>query len=184
MTIAFDHRALRPLDAALFALRGMRLRVQGSRAFVALIGSLVVTASTGSILGVRLTAATDDVRAQLVRLAESEVRAAPAKSLVHRIDEIRGVAAEVAQAERSGDQAADELARLGNAVPAHVWIARLRRDGRALVFDGGARSVDAVGRAIQSFNTFGTAAQLLGLKDAARPGAAAEIRYSVRLQTP
>ena len=184
MTIAFDHRSLRPLDAALLALRGMRLRIQGSRAFVALIGSVVVTACTATILGARLTAATDDARAELVRLAQSEVQAAPAKSIVHRIDEIRGIAAELSQAEHSGDRAADELARLGNAVPAHVWIARFRRDGRALVFDGGARSVDAVGRALESFHSVGTAAQLVGLKDAARPGEAAEIRYSVRLETP
>jgi len=184
MTIAFDHRALRPFEAAFLALRGVPPRVYGSRAFIALIGSVAVTASTGTILAARLAASTDDVRAALVRLAQSEVQAAPANVLVHRIDEINGVVAELAQAERSGDRAADQLARLGNAVPAQVWIARYRRDGRALVLDGGARSVDAVGRALESFNTSHSAAELVGLKDAARPGAAAEIRYSVRLETP
>jgi Tfp pilus assembly protein PilN len=181
MTIAFDHRPLRPLEAALMSVRGARLAVTGSRAIVALLGALALTAAAGGILAMRLHASRADVGADLVRLNQPAAAAAPAKLTLQRIGEIRALADDVTQARQSGDRAADELAQLGNAVPSHVWIARFRRDGGALIVDGGAGSVDAVGRALASLDGDHAHAQLVGLKDAARPGAPSDIRYSLRI---
>jgi|GEM_PF-4691429 len=181
MTINFDHRPLQPLEAAATRMRAVRLPVAGSRAVVALAGSLLLSASAGGVLAMRLHTTRSQISRDLVRLDQTAVTAAPAQTIVRRIGAIRALADELAQAQRSGDRAADELVRLGNAVPSHVWIARFRRDGSALIVDGGAASVDAVGRALISLTGENARAQLIALKDGGRPGAPSDIRYSLRI---
>jgi len=133
------------------------------------------------ILALRLHAARAELSADYVRLDQTTAAAGPAQRLLRRIGEIRAVADDVTRARHSGDRAADELARLGNAVPSHVWIAHVRRDGSELAVDGGAGSVAAVGSALNSLTGPHARVQLVGLKDAARPGAVADIRYSLRI---
>jgi len=181
MTIAFDHRPLRLREAALARVRSVRVAAIGSRAVVALIGALAITASAAGILAMRLQATRSELGADLLRLDRTAAASAPARTTLRRIGEIRALADEISEARRSGDRAADELARLGNAVPSHVWIARFRRDGSDVVVDGGAGSVEAVGRALMTLSDDRTRAQLVGLKDASRPDAPSDVRYSLRI---
>lgn len=181
MTIAFDHRQLHPIDGAMLTLRASQRAAVRSRAVVALVAAFVLPSSAGGVLAMRVHVVRSEERVDLARLDRTTAAAAPAKAILSKIAELRTLAEELSEARRSGDDAADELARLGNAFPSHVWIARFRRDGHALIVDGGAGSVDAVGRALVSLGDDHAHAQLMGFKDAGRPGAPSDIRYSLRI---
>jgi hypothetical protein len=184
MNIAFDHRPLQPLDAIRMYAGSVRITVRGSRSVLALVASVIVIAGTAGALDLRLRAARSNLTVDLLQRDRTAALAAPARSMLRRIDDLRGLSAEIALAQRSGDGAADELVRLGNAFPPHVWIARFRRDRNDLVVDGGAGTVDAVGRALVALNAGHARAELVGLKDAGRPDSSSDIRYSLRIDSP
>jgi Tfp pilus assembly protein PilN len=182
MTIDFDHRPLRPLDAAAIALRGLRLHSASPGARLAFVGVCALTIVLGGLLSVRAHAAQNEARTVLARLDETNRESEDARRLLGRIAAMRITVDDISRAARSGDRAADELAQVGNALPAHVWIARFRRDGDAIVIEGGARSVEAVGTAIDRFDAARSKAELTALTDASRPDGAADIRYSARVE--
>jgi hypothetical protein len=181
MNVPFDHRPLHPLDALRSNLRAIRFTASGSRAASALAGSIALTICASGILDVRLAGIRSDVSADLVRRSRTAADAAPAQRTLRRIGELQTHVVELERARDSGDVAANDIIRLGNALPSHVWFGRFRRDGSDLILDGGAGSVDAVGRALLALNSGRSRTQLIALKDAARPDAASDIRYSVRI---
>ena len=84
------------------------------------------------------------------------------RALERDVARLRARAAARAALRRSGDDAANEIARTANLLPDDAWLASVRVEPAQLALDGRARSVDAV-------------AQALGTLTASRPGGSARL---------
>jgi Tfp pilus assembly protein PilN len=181
MRIRFDHRPQRSIDVFTFAIRSFPIDALRSSASVALLGTVVLIASLTLVTLWRVHSAADALQADLIRLAQTEADAAEPKRISARVRSMRGLIAELIVARRSGDDAADELARLGNLIPPGAWIAALRRDGTSFIVDGGAKRVDTVSAEILSLATGHARAELISLIDAGITATISDVRYTVRI---
>jgi hypothetical protein len=144
---------LLPRPSESLALFGFQLDADYLRQ--ALLGVSIVAAI--ALLGVgiemlrlhRLGVAANDADAAL--LARAPVRV-ESKRLALEVARYQQIAREAGAVRRSGPAAAVAIARIGNAVPARVWLDSLTRTSNGFELSGGSRSVDALSGAMVMLN--------------------------------
>ncbi len=162
---------------------GLSLDTDHLRAFFAGIALVALVASVGLALErmriARMTSSLERAETELARHApeRNDVRTAIAE-----IARYRAFAHDAAAFRRSGTDAAIAIARIGNAIPAHVWLDRLERDDTGYALGGGARTIEAVGRTMLALENLDAAsrAELVSL-DTPPAGDPNDLRFSARI---
>jgi len=138
--------------------------VAGEHVRQILLGVLVVVtvafAGTG-IETVRLHRVEAAVIEAETALADRAEERGEARTLALHVARYQEIAREAATVRFSGASAALAIARVGNAVPAGVWLDSIARIPSGFELSGGARSVDGIGAAIQALGA--TSAQRAAL---------------------
>jgi Tfp pilus assembly protein PilN len=142
---------LLPRRRSSFAAFGLEIDFESARQALAGIALVAVVAGVGNgIEHARIA----NLQAEVAEQEAAVTARAPAR------EEARRLALDVARYEeftreaaihrRSGAAAAVAVARIGNALPASLWLDTIDRDAAGYGLAGGARTVDAVGRAMLS----------------------------------
>lgn len=165
-TFAIDNRIRGPLAAlvATFILTGALSLVQFSR-FTAAQRAYVAQSQ-------RLLARAAQVEA-VTALRATTVRKS---RLIAHVDAVR----------RMSLAHANELAWIGNHLPADTWLGVLRYEHGSYSLEGASERAAAVGSAMLALrdNPRSTLPKLVSLRDDADTSGAARIRYTLRLETP
>ncbi len=142
-------------------------------AFVAGVGR---TLSWYRALELETRARADD--AQLTRNAAERLRL---RELASRVATLRAIDRDAIAAQRSGNDAALAIARIGNAVPADVWLDELTQTGEDVHMSGRSTSLGRVGLAVASLGRAvpGRDARLLGVEGQDRRA----LHFSVQLKS-
>jgi Tfp pilus assembly protein PilN len=150
----------------------------------AMLGIAVVTAVTAAGIGI------ETLREHRVESTLAEAAAAVANrsterdastALALQVSRYQEIAREADADRQSGTSAALAIARIGNAVPAGVWLDSLSHEATGFSLTGSAESLDAVGAAI---NRLGAAspegrARLVSIDNRDR-----SVRFNARLSQP
>jgi hypothetical protein len=118
---------------------------QATFGFVAIV--LVALVGIG-IETLRLNRIASAASAAEMSLADRAPEREDAKRLALAVGRYQEIAREEATVRRSGAIAAVAIARIGNAVPPHVWLDSLTHDTNGFELAGGSESVDALSAAI------------------------------------
>jgi len=135
-------------------LRFLGLHVDADYVRRCIVGSAVIVGV--AVLGVAIEELRvhrlDAAIAADVRIVESQSASrADAKRLALDVARYQEFARREREMRGTGNAAALSVARIGNGVPAHVWLERLAHDEGGFELGGSATSVDAVSAAIAGF---------------------------------
>jgi Tfp pilus assembly protein PilN len=122
------------------------------RAPLAALGGAIALA--GVLWGVqetRLHAAEHDGAAYAERLAATQVDVARVRAVERDVERLRALGERIGAIRRSGASRANEIAALGNRLPADAWLSSLRADRGTLAVEGHGARLAAVGTTISSF---------------------------------
>jgi Tfp pilus assembly protein PilN len=98
----------------------------------------------------RLRAAEHDGAAYAERLTATQLDVARVRAVERDVDQLRTLGERVDAIRRSGALRANEIAALGNRLPADAWLSSLRADSGTLAIEGHGARLAAVGTAIAS----------------------------------
>ena len=150
----------------------------------ALLGAAIVAAIAFLGNGIELlrlhrieAAATDSDAALMSRAAMR----AESKRLALEVARYQEIAREADDVRRSGPSAAVAIARIGNAVPAGVWLDSLSRAATGYELSGESRSVDALGGAMLTLNRALPERKATLVSIDSRDAAPDAIRFSARI---
>jgi Tfp pilus assembly protein PilN len=141
-------------------------------------------AATGGVWGwetARFGAAARAADAVAVELDDIEPRLVAVHAAQRDLARLRAEAQRIAEVARTGARAANDVATLGDALPADAWLTSLRFDGVTLSLDGRGSGVDAVTQTLHAMESLSAyrAVRLTSLHaDAPRPG----VVYGVTLE--
>jgi Tfp pilus assembly protein PilN len=116
----------------------------------ALAGALALAAVLWGVQELRLRAAAQDGAAYAERLAATQTDVARVRALERDVDRLRMLAERVDTVRRSGALRANEIAALGNRLPADAWFDSLRADRGTLAVEGHGARLATVGMTIAS----------------------------------
>lgn len=120
------------------------------QAFLGLCVVLAVVAIGVGIELLRISRFDAAAAAQEARIAADAPRRAQVKALALDVAHYQSFAREAQAYRRSGSDVAIALAKIGNSVPAQVWLDSLDRQNQEYTVAGGATSVDRLGGTIVS----------------------------------
>lgn len=162
-------------------LVGNRLRLLPAfrRPLMALGAALALLGILLGIEATRLDHLHREAAATETRIAALADVVRQVRAVEQDVARLRALGVRIAAIRRSGDIAANEIASVGNALPADVWLTSLRRDGATIAIDGGARSVTAIATALDPLAHLSGTARLASAR---MPPGSRELRYSVVLE--
>jgi Tfp pilus assembly protein PilN len=140
---------LLPRSRTKLALFGLAL--DGARVAQALTGIAAIALAGAAAAGIelyRLHLLEEASARQTALIRANDARRAAVRSLaleVSRLEDVRDTAAGLRS---SGNEAAVQLARIGNAIPPGVWLDRIVWNSRTFELAGDASSIDAAGSAV------------------------------------
>ena len=157
-------------------------RVRGP--LLALFATLAVTAAAGMVQLERLHAAQHAYARAAAALIANEPAVRDAAALQERAARSARLSDDVDDVRRSGLQHANDLAWIGNRLPAQTWLHALRFEDGAYSLEGTSVRVSAVGAAMLALRDVdrATVPQLVSLQVDPTAGAA-PIRYRLRITT-
>jgi Tfp pilus assembly protein PilN len=116
----------------------------------AFAGSLALTGVLWGVQGTRLHAAERAGAAYAEQLTARQADVARVRAVERDVARLQTLAERVETIRRSGTLRANEIAALGNRLPADVWLSSLRADRGTLAVEGRGARLGAVGTAIAS----------------------------------
>ncbi len=166
-------RAARVADA----VRDPRVRAPLVAASLALI-------FLGTVRGVedwRIAALEHELAVARSHDAATSIARTQVASLTAEVARLRRIDDYVRSVRRSGSERAEELASIGNTLPAHVWLTAIRDTGSGWSITGGARAVADVGSALLALERVPRVAStmLVSAQRGDREGLA--VQYELRL---
>ena len=152
------------------------------RAPLATLAGLIALAGVlWAVQAMRLHAAEHDGAAYAQRLAATQLDVARVRAVEHDVERLRTLGERVNTIRRSGALRANEIAALGNRLPADAWLSSLRADRGVLALEGRGARLTAVGATIESLATLPAyrAARLIAVhEDPVRSG----VTYALSLE--
>ncbi|HEY0381347.1 MAG TPA: PilN domain-containing protein [Candidatus Elarobacter sp.] len=115
---------------------------------VAFTGSLALCGVLWGVQATRLHGVERDGVAYAAQLAATQLDVARVRALEHDVVRLRALAERVETIRRSGALHANEIAALGNRLPANAWLTSLHADRGALALEGHGARLSAVGTTI------------------------------------
>jgi Tfp pilus assembly protein PilN len=157
-------------------------RIRGPLA--ALLATIVVTAALGTVQLIRLHAAQDAYARASIRLQADELAIRDVDALRTRVARRRGLSDYADGLQRASLARTNELAWIGNRLPAHTWLRALRYENGRYTLEGSCARAAAVGAVILALRdeTHAAIPQLVSLRDDHTAGAT-RVRFTLRLQT-
>jgi Tfp pilus assembly protein PilN len=133
----------------------------------ALAGAIALAGVLWGVQASRLHAAERDGAAYAERLAATELDVARVRAIERDTERLRALGERVDAIRRSGASRANEIATLGNHLPADAWLSSLRADRGTLAVEGHGARLSAVGTAIASLAALPAyrAARLIAVHD-------------------
>jgi Tfp pilus assembly protein PilN len=119
-------------------------------ALAALAGAVALAGVLWGLQATRLRAAERDGVAYAERLAATQLDVVRVRALERDVERLRALGERVAMIRGSGALRANEIAALGNQLPADAWLTALRADRGSLTVEGHGARLSAVGTAIAS----------------------------------
>ncbi|HYW53373.1 MAG TPA: hypothetical protein VE826_05355 [Dongiaceae bacterium] len=116
----------------------------------ALAGAVALAGALWGVQAMRLHAAELDGAVYAERLAATELDVARVRAVERDVERLRALGERVGTIRRSGALRANEIATLGNHLPADAWLSSLRADRGALTLEGHGARLAAVGTTIAS----------------------------------
>ncbi|HEV2737768.1 MAG TPA: hypothetical protein VGU66_04220 [Candidatus Elarobacter sp.] len=147
----------------------------------AFAGSLALAGVLWGMQATRLHAAESDGAVYAERLAAAQPEIARVRAIERDVERLDALGDRVATIRRSGATRANEMAALGNRLPADVWLSSLRADRGTLAVEGHGARLAAVGTAIASLATlppYGAARLVAVHEDPVRSG----VTYALALE--
>ncbi|HWT06907.1 MAG TPA: hypothetical protein VN224_14180 [Xanthomonadales bacterium] len=117
----------------------------------ALGGAIALAGALWAVQATRLHAAEHDGAVYAERLAVTQVDVARVRAVERDVERLRTLGERVDAVRRSGALRANEIAALGNRLPADAWLSSLRVDRGTLAIEGHGARLAAVGTTIASF---------------------------------
>ena len=117
---------------------------------VAFAGSLALAGVLWGVQATRLHDAEADGTVYAERLTATQTDVARVHAVERDVERLEALARRVATVRRSGALRANEIAEVGNRLPADAWLSSLRADRGTLAIEGHGARLDAVGAAIAS----------------------------------
>jgi Tfp pilus assembly protein PilN len=150
----------------------------------AFIVTLTLAAMLATIQFARLHAAQARYERASVQLSADEPALAAARTLRARVLRETRLVAYVADLQRTSLNRANELAWIGNRLPAHTWLHALRFENGEYTLEGSSDRAAAVGAAMLALRGAapGARPQLVTLHDDGA-GPAPRVRYTLRVET-
>jgi Tfp pilus assembly protein PilN len=115
-----------------------------------LAGAVALAGILWAVQEARLHAAEHDGAAYARRLAATQLDVARVHAIEHDVERLRTLGARVETIRRSGALRANEIAALGNRLPADAWLSSVRADRGMLAVEGRGTRLATVGTAIAS----------------------------------
>ena len=115
-----------------------------------LAGAIALAGVLWAVQETRLHAADHDGAAYAERLASTQLDVARVRAVEREVERMRTLAERVDTIRRSGALRANEIAALGNRLPADAWLSSLRADRGTLALEGHGARLAAVGTTIAS----------------------------------
>jgi Tfp pilus assembly protein PilN len=147
----------------------------------ALVGAIALAGVLWGVQETRLHAAEHDGAAYAERLAATQLDIARVRAVERDVEQLRMLGERVETIRRSGALRANEIAALGNRLPADAWLSSLRGDRGTLAIEGHGARLAAVGTAIASLAalpTYRTARLVAVHEDPVRLG----VTYALSLE--
>jgi Tfp pilus assembly protein PilN len=116
----------------------------------ALAGAIVLAGVLWGVQQTRLHSAERDGAAYADRLAATQLDVARVRAVERDVERLRSLRERVDGIRRSGGVRANEIAALGNRLPADVWLSSVRADRGTLAIEGHGARLAAVGATIAS----------------------------------
>ena len=116
----------------------------------ALAGAIALAAVLWGVQETRLRAAERDGVAYAERLAATQLDVTRIRAVERDVERMTTLAERVDTVRRSGTLRANEIAALGNGLPADAWLSSLRTDRGAVAVEGHGTRLAAVGTTIAS----------------------------------
>jgi Tfp pilus assembly protein PilN len=153
----------RHIGVALPSVVSMHLRGP----LAALAGAIALAGVLGAVQAARLHAAEGDGAAYADRLAAIQLDVARVRTVERDVARLRALEERVGALRRSGAARANEIAALGNRLPADAWLSSLRADRGTLALEGHGARLAAVATTIASLATLPAygAARLVAIHD-------------------
>ena len=120
---------------------------------VAFTGAIALAGVLWGVQAARFHAAEADGAVYAERLAATELDVARVRAVERDVARTVALAERIAAIRRSGALRANEIAALGNQLPANVWLSSLRADRDTLAVEGHSARLSAVGATIASLAT-------------------------------
>jgi Tfp pilus assembly protein PilN len=167
----------RHVGIALPSLVGAELQAP----LAAFAGSMALAGVLWAAQASRVHAADADGAVYAARLAAAELDVARVRAVERDVVRMRTLAERVEAIRRSGPQRANEIAALGNRLPADAWFSSLRADRGTLAVEGHGARLAAVGTTISSLAAlpaYGSARLVAVHEDPVRAG----VTYALALE--
>lgn len=136
--------------SALRQLREMRVPRRLYSVVTALIGAVLIVCGVWLIESYRLRAALSMESHYAERLASSRVALATVHLKYRHLRELIALDARIREIRGSGNRTAEQLAQIGNRLPAHVWLTAIDSDN-GLLIDGETTGLAALSQAVSTF---------------------------------
>lgn len=152
-----------------------------------LAGTIILIVAIYGVQMLRLNDAASRYEAYVQKQSASDIAVRDVKTLEGHVREMQRVTTQVSAIQRSGILNANQLAWIGNHLPADTWLAALHHDNGSYSLEGGADRIAAVGSAMIALRDnpqLGTPRLIAINEDPSKKSAT--IRYTLRLepQTP
>jgi Tfp pilus assembly protein PilN len=148
---------------------------------VAFAGSLALAGVLWGVQATRLHDAERDGAVYAEHVAATQLDVARARALEHDVVRLRALDERVEAIRRSGALRANEIAALGNRLPANAWLTSLRADRGTLALEGHGARLTAVGTtlaALAALPAYGAARLVAVHEDPQRSG----VTYALSLE--
>jgi hypothetical protein len=137
---------LLPAAGTKIALFGIALDPDALRAVaLAIVWIAFAAAASGGVEGWRLYRMQDEARRQIDLAQANDGRRAETRRIALEVAHLQDVRASAAELHDSGNEAALQIARVGNAIPQGVWLDRLSWSGRTVELGGETSSIELAG---------------------------------------
>jgi Tfp pilus assembly protein PilN len=146
-----------------------------------LAGAIALAGVLWAVQDTRLRTAEHDGAVYAERLAATQLDVARVRAVERDVERLRTLAERVGRIRRSGALRANEIAALGNRLPADAWLSSLRADRGTLALEGHSTRLTVVGTTIASLAALPAyrAARLVAVhEDPARSG----VTYALSLE--
>jgi Tfp pilus assembly protein PilN len=137
---------LLPAAGTKLALFGLAIDPELLRALaLAILWIVLAAAASGAVEGWRLHRVQDEARRQIDLARANDARRAEARSIALDLAHLQDVRAAAAELRDSGNEAALQIARVGNAIPQGVWLDRLSWNAQTVELGGETSSIELAG---------------------------------------